>query len=525
MKLRDIINNIESLSPEPYLEYALIKRSYPLDKEPLLIPFHLGNLLDAWDESANIDLKPKDEIYVFSARFFKDKPSYVIRGEVRNPNKYDLIKNSKVKDALLFAGGLTKEAYLDRGQILRIGKNGQYEKIIYFNITKALNENPQDNIPLQDDDVLTIRSLSEVFYKKTVTVDGAVSVPGDYEYADSMTVKDLIFASGNILESAYLDKAEISSMVIDKDAVAQRQTRNINLRKALANDREHNIKLKPYDVIYIRQITDWRKERYVTITGQVKFAGKYLLHKDEKLTSLIERAGGYQSNAYLRGAVFTREKVRITQQKSMEEMAARMEKDLLVGDTVKVSAALSAEEVQAKQNEMNQKKKFIETIRNVKAQGRMTVKLAQMDVLKNSEYDIELEDGDTLHIPEISRVVGVLGAVMAQGSHIFSEKIDYLDYINMSGGYAEYAEIKNVFILKVDGGARRAKRGLIDWSREKNSVQADFLPESEMSYIEPGDVIVVPEKMDRIAWMREIRDITQILMNTAVAAGVVIALF
>jgi polysaccharide biosynthesis/export protein len=252
----------------------------------------------------------------------------------------------------------------------------------------------------------------------------------------------------------------------------------------------------------------------VTVSGQVRFAGKYLLHKNEKLSSLIERAGGYLDNAYLRGSRFTRESVRMMQQKSIEEMALRMERDLLIGGTEQLAKSLSAEEFQAKRSELDQKKKLVETIRNVKSIGRMSVKIEQLDVLKGSYYDIALEDGDQLMIPEKNSAVGVVGSVMGQGTHVFLEGEDYLSYINRSGGFSEYADESKIFVLKVDGSAVKAKNSVFSWNSSTEKLE-----------IEPGDVIVVPEKVERIAWLREIRDITQILMNTAVAAGVVIKLF
>ncbi len=525
MRLRDIIKGVDDLLQEPYLEYALIKRLILPGGETVLIPFSLRKLILASDKEANIKLMPQDSIYVFSAWMFQDRPSFTIAGEVRRPDRFEFFKQTRVKDAILAAGGLTREAYLEKGQVLRIGKNRQYESIIYFNVDGALSGKAEDNILLQDEDVITIRSISEVFYKKTVTAGGAVSRPGSFEFAEKMTVKDLIFAAGNVLESAYLEAAELSSMIVDEKATARTVTRVINLKKALEGDPENNVELTPYDRLFVRTITDWRLERYVTISGQVKFSGKYMIRKGEKLSSLIKRSGGYLENAYLRGAVFTRERVRIAQQKSLEEMADRMEKDFLVEGSGKISTSLSAEEIQARQQEMVQKKKLIENVRNVKAKGRMTIKLAQLYVLKGSEYDIELEDGDILFIPEKSSVVGVVGSVMGQGAHIFSEKADYQDYINMSGGYSEYADKSSVFVLKVDGGARRAKRGLINWRSKSVQKGEAFFSEEDSYYIEPGDVIVVPEKFERIAWLREIKDITQILMNTAVAAGVVIALF
>jgi protein involved in polysaccharide export with SLBB domain len=340
-----------------------------------------------------------------------------------------------------------------------------------------------------------------------------------------MTVKELVFAAGNILESAYLDDAEIASMEIENGNVTRIVQRNINLRKALEGDERYNVKLRPYDRVFVKKILDWRREYFVTVTGQFKFPGRYIIRKGEKLSSLIQRAGGYTDYAYLRGAVFIRERVKEMQQKGIEEMALRLEKDLLSHGSAQVSTALSNEEIQSKQFEIAQKKKLIENMRNLKALGRMTIKLANIRLLKGSEYDIELEDGDSLFIPEKNSVVNVTGSVMAQGSYVFSEKADYMDYINMSGGYSDYADESNVFVLKVDGSARKARRGLINWNKNNNRLEMVAFSDEETNYIEPGDVIVVPEKIERIAWLREIRDITQILMNTAVVAGVVKMLF
>jgi protein involved in polysaccharide export with SLBB domain len=301
--------------------------------------------------------------------------------------------------------------------------------------------------------------------------------------------------------------------------------RNINLKKAIEGDEANNVKLRPYDRVFIKKIPDWRREHFAIVDGQFKFPGKYIVRKGEKLSSLIQRAGGYTDNAYLRGAIFTRERVKEMQQKGLEEMTLRLEKDLLSKGSEQVSTALSNEEIQARQFEIAQKKKLIENMRNLKAMGRMTVKLAHLRLLKGSEYDIELEDGDRLFIPERNSVVNVTGSVMAQGSYVYSEKADYLDYINMSGGYSNYADESNVFVLKVDGSAHKASRGLINWNGKKDRLEMAAFTDEETNYIEPGDVIVVPEKIDRIAWLREIRDITQILMNTAVVAGVVHMLF
>ena len=154
----------------------------------------------------------------------------------------------------------------------------------------------------------------------------------------------------------------------------------------------------------------------------------------------------------------------------------------------------------------------------------MSINLTSLRLLKGSEYDIELEDGDNLYIPPRPSVVNVTGAVMSQGSYLYSEKLNFEDYVNMAGGYARYADTDNTYLLKVDGSARKVAKGFMNWNSSKSRWELTAYGE-ETKEIEPGDIIVVPEKIERIAWLREIRDITQILMQMAVVAGVTINLF
>jgi len=613
MRIRDVLKDKADVLPETYFDYALIKRFQPPTMETVLVPFNLGDLLLRNDPASNVELEPGDSIYIFSKWFFKDKAVFTVSGEVRTNGRFDLSDNYKVRDAILTAGDLTKNAYLKKGEIVRVNAKKEYQTL-YFDVTRAMAGDPVENIPIQDEDQIIIHSLYEeqwkevatvtgevkkpgdfqltdkmrvsdlVFkaggmtrdtlldraelyrtdwktkevslktinlgkalqgdpaenvnledldrlvihtiwekvYKKIVTIEGDILKPGTYPMADNMTVRDLVFAAGNVLESASLEDAEISSQVIDQKNVATIDHRIINLAKALAGDPENNLALKPYDRLFIQHISDWRPEQYVTVRGEIKFPGRYLIKKGEKLSSLIARAGGYKDTAYLRGAFFTRERVRELQQQSLAEMADRLERDLLSASSGEVATALSAEEVQAKKVEIEQKQKFIESLRKLKATGRMTIYLTNQRLLKGKEQDIELEQGDNLFIPQKNSVVNVAGAVMAQGSYIYSTKQDYEDYINQTGGYSRFADKDNVFVMKVDGSARKLSRGFFDWG--SSSVITTQFGE-RIKAIEPGDTIVVPEKTGRIAWLREIRDITQILMNTAVVAGVAKALF
>ena len=438
--------------------------------------------------------------------------------DLKSSCKMYLVDDMKVRDAVLYSGGLTTNSYLDKAEIIRVDDRNKYT-FIHFDLKNAMTGVTADNLPLQHKDKIIIHSVQEHAYKKTVSIEGAVSRPGTYQFVEDMRVRDLVFAAGNIMEFAYLDDAEVTSMDIEKGASVKMVQKNISLRRALAGDPEHNIRVKPYDRVFVKKIMDWREERFVTVAGEVKFPGRYMITKGERLSSIIQRAGGYTDVAYLRGAVFTREKVRQMQQKSIEEITDRLEKELLSQGAAGVATALSAEEIAAKKTEMEQKKQFIDAMRRSKAMGRMTIKLAHLRLLKGSEYDVEIEDGDTLMIPEKTSVVGVVGAVMSSGAHVYSERKEYKDYIDMSGGYTRYADKDNVYVLKVDGSARKAYNGFVGWNNKKDRDVLAAFSDTDAYYIEPGDVVAVPENFERDAWLRELRDISQIIANIAFASG------
>lgn len=523
MTVRDLISDTSALLKDTYFDYALIKRLISPGLETQLIPFHPGRLLLQRDNSNNIALEPQDSVYVFSTWLFRDKPTVTIEGEVRNKGVYNLLGNYNVKDAIMDAGGLTKDAGLDKGEIFRVNQKGDISQI-YFSVGLAMTGDAKENLELQDRDRIVIHSIWEDRSRQVVSVDGDVRSPGQYPLTTDMRISDLIFSAGNVSESAYLDEAEVSSSTVDNGKKVKTDYKKINLGAALNNDPEHNVLLNPYDRVFVKRIPGWKDERFIDVSGEVTFPGRYSIKKGETLSAVLERAGGYTDDAYLRGAVFTREEVRRVQQKSLDEMILRFESEMLSEGSLQMSSALSNEEIEAKKAELQSKQKFIESLKNLKAAGRMTIKLAHLRLLKGSKYDIEVDNGDSIHIPTKSSVVNVVGSVMSRTSFIYSAHLDYKDYIEMAGGYTRYADHDNVYVLKVDGTARKLFTGILNWNNVKNRWEtADF--GEEKKDVEPGDTIVVPEKLDRVAWLRETKDLTQILYQIAVTAGVAVFLF
>ncbi len=521
MRIRDLIKNTSDLLPETYFEYAFIKRLKSPKLETELIPFNPGRLLFEDDDAVNIELEPQDSIYIFSKWVFKGKPNITVEGEVRRKGEFKLLDNYRVKDAILDAGGLAQDASLRKGEIFRFDEQGDSIQI-YFNIGLAMQGDMEENIPLKNRDKIVVHSIWENKYKYTVSIDGEVRSPGRYPLTKGMKVSDLVFSAGNMLETAYMEETEVSCYTSSNGKKLNIQ--KINLGLALENDPEHNIELGPSDRVFVRRKPNWQEEMFFNLSGELKFPGSYPIEKGAKLSSLIERAGGFTDNAYLRGAMFTRLRVKKMQQKSLDEMILRLEREVLYESSKQVSKARTDDEVKSRNAELSQKQKFIESLKKLKATGRLSIRLADLDLLKGSEYDIKLEAGDALDVPMKNSVVDIVGAVMSRGSFIYCEKSGYKDYIDMSGGFTRHADKDNVYVMKVDGSAKKLSLRTFKWNASKSGQESDGFG-GTIKEIEPGDTIVVPERIEHIAWLRDFKDVSTILYQIAIATGVAMLIF
>ncbi|KAF0120593.1 MAG: polysaccharide export protein [bacterium] len=470
------------------------------------VHFDIYDLLLKGDKTKDIRLMPEDVIYIPPVG-----PLAGIAGNVRNPATYELKGDTIISQLIEMAGGLSDIAFSGRVQIERIIDNTR-QTALGSGLVEA------KSMKVQGGDLVKIFPV--VQDKRILRISGAIHREGEYGLKSGMTVKDLISMAGGLKYYAYNKEAELTRVhVTDKGPITEKIL--INLEKALTGESESNTLLKEDDYLFVRTVPEWQLYRMVGVSGEVKFPGIYTVKKGEKLSSLIERAGGYTDRAYLRGAVFTRERVRQLQQKQIDEMAERLERELLGKGAAEVGVALSSEDAKTKESEIKQKRDFIAMLKGVKAKGRMVLEIDRPEILKNTPYDIELEEGDSLFIMANPHSVQVIGSVYNQTAFVYDKDKGVSRYIDLAGGYTENADKKRVYLLKADGTAvRPSSRFLgISWSKTSNRW------ESGGSNIESGDTIVVPEQLERIAWLREIKDITQIIYQIAVAAGVLLVAF
>ncbi len=373
-----------------------------------------------------------------------------IGGAVFRPGYYAINDGVRtVKDLITIANGLKEDAFLNRAQIFRETEDKQI-KIIPVALGEILNGTAAD-IELQSNDVLMVASKNDIEDRGDITIAGAVHNPGNYAYAEGMTLEDLIFQAGGLTHGASTSTVDISRRITDPRATTIgeniSQTFKISIKDGLVIDGDENFILQPYDVVDIRRSPGYITQRRVSISGEVPFEGSYTLtRRSERISDLVERAGGVSDFAYLRGASLRRN---MTQ----EEMNARNE-------IIRLARASGG-------NDSIAAGKLLTT-----TTYSVGIELDKALANPGGEDDLVLQPGDHLFVPELINTVKISGEVLFPNTVIYKpgQKLKY--YIEQAGGYASMANKGKAFVVYMNGHVSKGKG----------------------SKIEPGCHIIVPSK-------------------------------
>lgn len=467
----------------------------------IMVHFDLYDFLLRGDKTHDIRLMPEDVIFIPTAG-----PLAGIAGDVRFPAIYELKGEMPLQDFIEMAGGLNEIAFKGRIQIDRIVENSQLitsESNLDEIKTKELKVRPGD----------FVKVFSVVQDKKFVRLSGAVQREGEYAASPGMKVKDLILMAGGLKDYAFLKEAEVTRITPTAEG-PKTEKRMIGLEKALSDDPDDNILLQENDYLFVRAVPEWGMYKTVQILGEVRFPGTYTIRKGEKLSSLIVRAGGFTDKAYLEGASFTRASVQRLQQIQLDEAIDRLQRQIFTKSANATQTALTPEDALQQKSALEQRNALIEKMKTARAKGRVTLQLRHPNELTGSPSDLFLEEGDTLVVPERPQHVQVIGSVYTQTAFIYDPKTTVLGYLNEAGGMTDEAEESELYVLKVDGSAisQKVKKGFFGGGLLSSNLH-------------PGDTVVVPEKIEQVSWLKEIKDVTQILFQIAATAGIVIRVF
>jgi len=209
MRISDLVTSYEILLPESYFTYAVVERFDPPSYLARIIPFNLSNVFENPQGEDNLALQSKDRVIIYHRDYFEPDRSISINGSITTPGKYKLLENMKIRDLILQAGGLREDASAIRGELYRrkyTGESVETEKID-FEVTPAMENDPQHNIVLQKFDRVFIRNKLGWQDERVVELQGEFVYPGTYILFEGETLDQLIKRAGGFTDEAYVDAA------------------------------------------------------------------------------------------------------------------------------------------------------------------------------------------------------------------------------------------------------------------------------------------------------------------------------
>jgi polysaccharide export outer membrane protein len=477
MRVTDVISSYKDLLPEPATQYAEIIRLNAPDFHPSVESFDLAAAIGNPGQAPV--LQAMDTVRIFSRFDFENPPTVSVLGDVRLPGTYQTSGQIHLADAVHLAGGLTPDAQTVDAQIFRYLPDGKF-KIFSVSLSQALGGDAVENIVLQPRDRLLIHKNPDAIEPATVYIQGEVGKPGRYPLTTNMRVADLIRVGGGLKPSADAQTADLIQYQWGSPSKLTGQHEVIALAAALAGDAPSNATLRNGDVLTIRQLPGWNDlGASIALKGELKNPGTYGIRPGERLSSVLERAGGFQPNAFPYGAVLQRQQVRELESKAQAEIITRV-RDAQA--SLELLPENDGKEKEAKAIALQQAQASIEQLSASPVLGRVTIRISsQIDRWKNTPADIEVRGGDVLIVPKRPSYVMVTGQVFNPTAVSFRPGKSAKWYLGQAGGPSGLPNKKATFVVRADGSVVGTKSSL--WSGE-----------SLNATLQPGDTVVVPEK-------------------------------
>ncbi|REL30237.1 SLBB domain-containing protein [Thalassotalea euphylliae] len=506
-KVSDLLPSIHAyMLDDADLNYSLIVREKDIGRNIEVLQFSLFNALSDVSSEDNLTLQPHDRILVFS---INDRNATTDSSlDLLALTKNELNKREK---------SIAEEHYKERMFWLQYGESKDLEefdeleeslKLAEQSLVELSGGSVEEEVDPRDINIFSRQKLLVPVIKKLqhqaaagepiqlVEVVGAVKYPGIYPLAKNVNVSHLLAAAGGMLESAFLDRAEITRNGV-REGKLVKESINVNLRNVLTNDSTSNFKIQSKDRLNVHVIPSWQENHLVELRGEFLFPGQYTIQRGETLAQLIERAGGFTNFAHLEGSVFTRERLKQLERQNILKISESLRMEI---------ASKSLSQRSGQQVDYQQARLLLADLNKVKPVGRLVLDLP--NISSKSDMDIILEDGDILYVPTKNNSVNVIGQVQVATSHLYSPSLEADDYVQLSGGFKQQADKGRVYVIKANG-------------QVVVPTQNSWFSASNVKAIMPGDTVVVPLDSDYMDSLTLWGTGTQIVYQAAVAIAAI----
>ena len=454
-----------------------------------------------------------------------DKKEQVVKlsGYVKRPGTRSWRPGMKLTDMIPSKNALLAKPDLDYVVIRRHLEGARESTVFSVRLGDALASRASSaNIELLPEDEITVfghevvgdrqnklagiiteleRQSSGTLPALVVNVGGSVYETGAYPLESGMRIADLLRAAGGLKEEADTSVAELTRYEVASGSGLKIVHMAVDLGRALTGEKEANLALKPRDYLIVKKIPEWTDQLTVELTGEVRNPGVYPIKRGEKLSSVIQRAGGLTEVAFSRGAVFTRIDIAQKEESQFKELADRIEAEL------KATIIERVDEVQRPQETSDVATSLVSLLRNAKSPGRMTIDLPTILAKSSADYDVTLMGGDKLYIPQVKDEISVVGEVRRTSTHMFARDKTVDDYLGMSGGLTEKTRRDLVYVVRADGTTA---------STPESHFYSSWLGDPDASKeikVNPGDTIVALLDAEKLSKLRIWKDVSTVFGN------------
>ena len=415
-----------------------------------------------------------------------------VTGFVQKPGAQSVSGLSTVLHGLLAAGG---PSAVGSYRTIQLRRGGTLVSTLDLYDLLLRGDRSADR-SLRNDDVIHVAAVGP-----QVGVIGSVNRPAVFELKPGETLNDALAMAGGPSTVANRSNAVIHRL----DERAGQALRDVNLAK------DGGQPLSNGDVLRVLSMADvarpaLRQSKRVRVDGEVQRPGDYVLPAGSTLRDALNAAGGLTTEAYLFGAEFSREAVRLSQIENYDRAlrdleaefnrAALAQKERTAGPNQDFTAARNTGQF-----------KLIERLRAVQPTGRVVLQFTPGD---NRLPELALEDGDRLYIPARPTTVNVYGSVFNSGSYLYSADRTLDQYLNLAGGPTRTADKSSVFVLRANGSVVSNRGTRSGWGFGGGLVEA--------MQAQPGDTVFVPEEIYRTDATQDVKDWAQILYQFGLGA-------
>jgi len=425
----------------------------------------------------------------------------IVNGAVFRPGTFSVFDGMSIKDLIEKAGGLKSDVYYEKAYVVRTNKD-------YSTTTISIDLKNEMNNPsfiLKEEDILNILSLNDLSEDSYVEISGEINNPGVFPYSENLSVSDLILLAGGFKENASESRIEINRRLSSDEKLNENNITEILTFDFNQNLKESPIIIKPFDQIIIRKNPNFYVQQYARVEGEVMYPGKYAISsKNERISDLMNRSGGFKNMAYLKGATL----IRLTEFAELKSDLTKKIKNL--NDLkIKVSSKKGAltesevllikridEDLKNLETQKNENKnlasyakteRISEIIKKNSVQGDIPISKSEAigidleEIIRSpkSKSDLLLKEGDVIVVPKKVETVRLRGELLYPTTVRFIPNKSLKYYINSSGGFDNKAKRSDTYIVYANGDVARTKKFLF----------FNIYPKAE-----PGSEVIVPKK-------------------------------